>query len=59
MLPAKLVAQSQGATLAEAEQTAFAAGVVAAIGSGIIEAGGAFVWAGCAAGPRGLPCWPL
>jgi AGZA family xanthine/uracil permease-like MFS transporter len=43
MLPAKLVAETRGATLAEAEQIAFAAGVVAAIGSGLIEAGGAFV----------------
>jgi adenine/guanine/hypoxanthine permease len=43
MLPAKLAAQSRGASLAEAEQIAFAAGVVAAIGSGMIEAGGAFV----------------
>ena len=43
MLPAKLAAANRGASLAEAEQTAFAAGVVAAIGSGLIEAGGAFV----------------
>jgi AGZA family xanthine/uracil permease-like MFS transporter len=43
MLPAKLAAANRGATLAEAEQIAFAAGVVAAIGSGLIEAGGAFV----------------
>ena len=43
MLPAKLAASHRGASLAEAEQIAFAAGVVAAIGSGLIEAGGAFV----------------
>jgi len=43
MLPAKLAAANRGATAAEAEQIAFAAGVVAAIGSGLIEAGGAFV----------------
>jgi AGZA family xanthine/uracil permease-like MFS transporter len=43
MLPAKLAAANRGATLAEAEQIAFAAGVVAAIGSGLIEAGGAFM----------------
>lgn len=43
MLPAKLAAQNRGATLAEAEQVAFAAGVVAAVGAGLFEAGGAFV----------------
>jgi AGZA family xanthine/uracil permease-like MFS transporter len=43
MLPAKLVAANRGASPAEVEQVAFAAGVVAAIGSGLIEAGGAFV----------------
>ena len=43
MLPAKLLAANRGATPAEAEQIAFAAGVVAAIGSGLLEAGGAFV----------------
>jgi len=43
MLPAKLAAAQRGASLAEAEQAAFAAAVVAAIGSGLIEAGGAFV----------------
>jgi len=43
MLPAKLGAIHRGASLAEAESIAFAAGVVAAIGSGLIEAGGAFV----------------
>ena len=43
MLPAKLAAVNRGATPAEAEQIAFAAGVVASIGSGLIEAGSAFV----------------
>lgn len=43
MLPAKLAAINHGATIAEAEETAFAAGVVAAVGSGVLEAGGAFV----------------
>jgi AGZA family xanthine/uracil permease-like MFS transporter len=43
MLPAKLVAQNRGASAAEAEQIAFAAGVVAAVGAGLFEAGGAFV----------------
>jgi AGZA family xanthine/uracil permease-like MFS transporter len=43
MLPAKIAAANRGATLAETEQIAFAAGVVAAIGSGLIEAGGACV----------------
>lgn len=43
MLPAKLAALSHGATLADAEETAFAAGVVAAVGSGVLEAGCAFV----------------
>jgi adenine/guanine/hypoxanthine permease len=43
MLPAKLAALHRGADLAEAEQVAFSAGVVAAIGSGLLEAGGAFV----------------
>ena len=43
MLPAKLAAANRGASPAEAEQIAFAAGVVAAIGSGVLEAGGAFV----------------
>lgn len=42
MLPAKLAALAEGASLAEAERVAFAAGVVAALGSGVIEAGGAF-----------------
>ncbi len=43
MLPAKLAAIHHGATLADAEETAFAAGVVAAVGSGVLEAGCAFV----------------
>jgi len=43
MLPAKLTALQRGASLAEAEQIAFAAGVVATLGSGLIEAGGAFM----------------
>jgi len=43
MLPAKLAAANRGVSPAEAEQIAFAAGVVAAIGSGLIEAGAAFV----------------
>src|SRR5512138_2293662 len=43
MLPAKLAAVERGASLAEAEQAAFAAGVVAALGAGLLEAGGAFV----------------
>jgi adenine/guanine/hypoxanthine permease len=43
MLPAKLATLNRGASLAEAEEVAFAAGVVAAIGSGALEAGGAFV----------------
>jgi len=43
MLPAKLAATNRGASPAEAEQIAFAAGVVAAIGSGLFEAGAAFV----------------
>jgi AGZA family xanthine/uracil permease-like MFS transporter len=43
MLPAKLAATNHGASPAEAEETAFAAGVVAAIGSGLLEAGGAFL----------------
>jgi adenine/guanine/hypoxanthine permease len=42
MLPAKLVAMNRGATLAEAEHVALGAGVVAAMGAGIFEAGGAF-----------------
>ena len=42
MLPAKLAALNRGATLVEAEQVALGAGVVAAMGSGILEAGGAF-----------------
>ena len=42
MLPAKLAAMNRGATLVEAEQVALGAGVVAAMGSGILEAGGAF-----------------
>jgi len=43
LLPAKLVAMNRGATLVEAEQVAFGAGLVAAVGSGLFEAGGAFV----------------
>jgi adenine/guanine/hypoxanthine permease len=43
MLPAKLAAQNQGASAAQAEEVAFAAGLVAAVGSGILEAAGAFV----------------
>ena len=43
MLPAKLAAANRGASPAEAEQVAFAAGVVAAIGSGLFEAGGAYI----------------
>ncbi|MBN2573007.1 MAG: NCS2 family permease [Deltaproteobacteria bacterium] len=43
LLPAKLAAANRGASPAEAEQIAYAAGVVAAVGSGLIEAGGAFV----------------
>jgi adenine/guanine/hypoxanthine permease len=43
MLPAKLATLNRGGTLAEAEEVAFAAGVVAAMGSGLLEAGGAFV----------------
>jgi adenine/guanine/hypoxanthine permease len=43
MLPAKLAAANRGASPAEVEEIAFAAGVVAAIGSGVLEAGGAFV----------------
>ncbi|HEX7598525.1 MAG TPA: NCS2 family permease, partial [Polyangia bacterium] len=43
MLPAKLAALNHGASPVQAEEVAFAAGVVAAIGSGLIEAGGAFV----------------
>jgi AGZA family xanthine/uracil permease-like MFS transporter len=43
MLPAKLATINQGGSLAEAEEVAFAAGVVAAMGSGLLEAGGAFV----------------
>jgi len=43
MLPAKLVALNRGASLAEAEEIAFAAGVVAAIGSGVLEGAAAFV----------------
>ena len=43
MLPAKLAAANQGATPAQAEEVAFAAGVVAAMGSGLLEAGGAFI----------------
>ena len=43
MLPAKLAATNRGATPAEAEQVAFAAGVVAALGSGLFEACAAFV----------------
>lgn len=42
MLPSKLAALEGGASLAQAEDAAFAAGVVAAIGSGVLEAGGAF-----------------
>ena len=42
MLPAKLVAMNRGATLDEAEQVALGAGVVAALGSGLFEAGSAF-----------------
>jgi len=42
MLPAKLAAMNHGATLAEAEQVALGAGVVATLGSGIVEAGSAF-----------------
>ena len=43
LLPAKLAAANRGASPAEAEEIAFAAGVVAAIGSGMLEAGGAFI----------------
>jgi AGZA family xanthine/uracil permease-like MFS transporter len=43
MLPAKLATLNRGGTLAQAEEVAFAAGVVAAMGSGLLEAGGAFV----------------
>ena len=42
LLPAKLVAMNRGATPADAEQVAFGAGLVAAVGSGLVEAGGAF-----------------
>lgn len=42
MLPAKLVAMNRGATLAEAEQVALGAGVVATLGSGMFEATAAF-----------------
>jgi adenine/guanine/hypoxanthine permease len=43
MLPAKLAAINHGASLAEAEDVAFSAGLVATIGSGVLEGGGAFV----------------
>ncbi len=42
MLPAKLATLSAGATPEQAERVAFSAGVIAALGSGVIEAGGAF-----------------
>jgi len=42
MLPAKLAAAAAGAAPEHAERIAFSAGVVAALGSGVIEAGGAF-----------------
>jgi AGZA family xanthine/uracil permease-like MFS transporter len=46
MLPAKTVAASAGATPAEAAEVALRAGVMATVGSGLIEAGGAWavVW---------------
>jgi AGZA family xanthine/uracil permease-like MFS transporter len=43
MLPAKLAASARGASPEEAEQIAFAAGVLAAIGSGVLEGCAAFV----------------
>ena len=43
MLPAKLAAANRGASLAQAEEIAFAAGVVAAVGSGVLEACAAFI----------------
>jgi AGZA family xanthine/uracil permease-like MFS transporter len=46
MLPAKVAAENAGATGREASEIAFRAGVVAALGAGVIEAGGAWaaVW---------------
>ncbi len=41
MLPAKLIALSQGATLEQASERAFEAGIVATVATGIVEAGSA------------------
>lgn len=43
MLPAKLSAEADGATAAEAARIAWSAGLVACFGSGVIEFAGAFV----------------
>ncbi len=43
MLPAKLIALENGATPAEAERMAWQAGIIACMGSGLIEFFGAFV----------------
>jgi len=43
MLPAKLMAESAGASADEAAQVAWRAGLAACLGSGLIECGGAFV----------------
>ena len=46
MLPAKVAAENAGASVREASEVAFRAGLVAALGAGIVEAGGAWaaVW---------------
>jgi AGZA family xanthine/uracil permease-like MFS transporter len=58
MLPAKLVAMNRGATLLEAEQVALGAGVVAAMGSGLFEAGVPSRWQKSGAGRHARPCCP-
>lgn len=59
MFPAKLIALGQGHTDAEAAKIAWQAGIVACLGSGLIELGGSFLSMSCGVLLRGQPCFRL